>query len=98
MGRSISKTVFFLNLSILGAIVAFAVYQVPQPWRGILVVFLLLSVSIGWLVAGLLRHYYRYKTEMLSRPQRPAPQPRKKLPPSVRVVSAQSKGARHVIR
>ena len=97
MGRSVTKTIFFLNLSILGGILAFAIYQVPQPWRGALVVFLLLSVSVGWLVTGLVRHYYRYKTETAKRPRRPKPEPKNRKP-SIRVVRTHSKGARHVIR
>lgn len=53
------KGLFLMNLSIVGAILALAVYQVPQPWRGILVGWLLFLTPAAMFVLRLLRHHYQ---------------------------------------
>jgi hypothetical protein len=55
------KGLFLMNLSVVGVILALGVYQVPQPWRGILVAWLLFLASAGVFVLRLLRHHYQYR-------------------------------------
>ena len=55
------KGLFLMNLSVVGVILALGVYQVPQPWRGILVAWLLFLASAGVFILRLLRHHYQYR-------------------------------------
>ena len=106
MGRSPSRNLFLVNVTILAMVLAFAVYQVPQPWRGILVGWLLFLVSIGWFVLHVLKHHYQYKALQLSArrsaPQRDRPprrRPRHANREDLKVVLAQHSGrGRRVIR
>ncbi|MFP3895239.1 MAG: hypothetical protein ACLFV5_00155 [Anaerolineales bacterium] len=55
------KGLFLMNLSIVGIVLALAIYQVPQPWRGILVAWLLFLAPAGTFALRLLRHHYQYR-------------------------------------
>ncbi|MEA3408415.1 MAG: hypothetical protein U9R48_10125 [Chloroflexota bacterium] len=61
------KGLFLMNLGIVGILLALAVYQVPQPWRGILVAWLLFLASAGTFVLRLLAHHYQYRKLKLER-------------------------------
>ncbi|MBN1400776.1 MAG: hypothetical protein JXA74_08055 [Anaerolineae bacterium] len=104
MNGSAARGIFLVNLAVLGSILAFAVYQVPQPWRGVLVGWLLFLVTVGALVLRVLKHHYAYKTLQLTTKQ---PLPRGRAPrrratpdaPSLKVIRSDSFGAgRSVIR
>lgn len=64
------KGLFLMNLSIVGAILALAVYQVPQPWRGILVAWLLFLTPAGMFALRLLRHHYECKKLRIEQDQK----------------------------
>lgn len=55
------KTLFFVSLAFFGTVVALAVHQVAQPWRGVLVAWLLASVGLGNLLLRALKHYLAYR-------------------------------------
>ena len=61
MANSMAKILFLLNVSILGIIAALAAHQVPQPWRGILVGWLFVALTLGSLVVKVLKHYLAYR-------------------------------------
>ena len=105
MGRSLAKGIFFINLSIVGLVLSFAIYQVPQPWRGILVAWLLILASLGTFILRLIGHYYEYKALQLTtkKNNQPAKQaPKRKAPrraTKLRVIQPKpSRGGRHIIR
>ncbi len=64
------KGLFLMNLSVVGIIVALAVYQVPQPWRGILVAWLLFLAPAGTFVLRLLRHHYQCRKLKMEQDQK----------------------------
>lgn len=66
MGNSLTKALFFVDLSVIGAILALGVTQVPQPWRGVLVGWLFIGVTIGGFVLRILKHHYDYKSLKLT--------------------------------
>ncbi|MFO7918692.1 MAG: hypothetical protein R6V13_11480 [Anaerolineae bacterium] len=55
------KGLFLMNLCIVSIVLALAIYQVPQPWRGILVAWLLVLAPAGAFVLRLLGHHYQYR-------------------------------------
>ncbi len=95
---------FFITLAIGGVLLAVALHQVPQPWRGVLVVWLALAATLGVLVVKALKHYFAYKAAQVSAPQRkptrPRPEPtRHREFEGLRVVYSDTAGAgRHTIR
>ncbi len=107
MGQGGGKGVFLLALVILAAVLVLTVYQVPQPWRGILVGWLVFVATAGVFALRLLGHYYQYKSLQLttrqSAPGDPGPRagrrPRKGHEPSLKVVVSNAGGnGRHVLR
>ena len=56
-----AASTFFLSLSVLATVVALAVHQVPQPWRGVLVGWLLFLSTIGSLALRVVRHHYEFR-------------------------------------
>lgn len=102
--RPTGRGIFLLVLTLGGTLLTLGVYQVPQPWRGWLVAWLLFMGTLGVLILRFLRHYFQYKTvQIATRPQvahRTAPQKRA-LPSSdgLKVVMMDpSKGGRRVLR
>ena len=65
MDSSRAKGLFFVNLSVLGAVFALGIYQIPQPWRGALVAWLLVITSVGVFALKLAKHHYQYKSDLL---------------------------------
>lgn len=101
---STGKVFFLFSLAVLGSILAFGVSQVPQPWRGILVAWLLFLVTVGALALRILKHHYAYKALQLTTRQ---PLPRARTPrrrtdassPSLKIIRSDSLGSgRSVIR
>ena len=81
MSRSLSRGLFLLTLSVIGVVLAVAMYQVPQPWRGILIGWLLFFLSGGYFILRLLKHYFDYKSLKLTRqPMRQVTRSRPKRP------------------
>jgi hypothetical protein len=78
MDGSAASGVFFVNLAIIGGIVTVAVYQVPQPWRGILVALVLFMLTVGTFALRIIRHHYEYKSMLLSAKQPPTPAPHRR--------------------
>jgi len=68
------KAIFFICLTALSALLTVGLYQVPQPWRGILVGWLLFVVTLGAMILRLARHYFAYKSLQLTT-QRAGKQP-----------------------
>lgn len=56
MGRTSGAWVFFLNTGLIAVLLALAVYQVPQPWRGFLVGLLFIGLLIGFFALQALRY------------------------------------------
>lgn len=106
MNRSMAKGLFFLNLSVIGVVFVLAVYQVPQPWRGVLVGWLLFLVSAGSFALKLAKHHYEYKSLLLTakQPAQRRPSSRKsrkarRQSDSLKVIMSDAVGSgRHVIR
>lgn len=68
MANSAAKLLFLLNVALLGAIAAMAAHQVPQPWRGILVGWLFVALTLGSVFLRALRHYLQYRATRPSQP------------------------------
>lgn len=66
LGGAGAKGLFFLNLSVLGGLATLAMSQVPQPWRGIVVLWLVFALTGGVFVLRLVRHHYEYKEQQLT--------------------------------
>jgi len=73
MGHSFAKGAFMTALAIVAAVLVLAVYQVPQPWRGALVGWLLFMATGGFLVLRLAKHFCDYKALQLNARQSPRP-------------------------
>lgn len=55
--RSIGKGLYLLLVAVLAVAVSWAVWQVPQPWRGVLVLWIFGAATVGGLAALVLgRH------------------------------------------
>lgn len=99
-----ARLFFFAMLALGGVILAVALHQVPQPWRGVLVVWLALAATLGVLAVKVLKHYFAYKAAQASAPQRkpprPSPEPtRHREFEGLRVVYSDTAGnGRHTIR
>ena len=61
MSDAASAGTFFLSLSVVAIAAAFAIHQVPQPWRGVLVGWLLFLSTIGALALRAVRHHYEFR-------------------------------------
>jgi hypothetical protein len=101
------KAWFLILLSVAALALLLVVYQVPQPWRGYLVAWLLFMATAGTFVLRLVQHHYHYKALQLTSkqnghsvpppPRRPKPGP----PPTgaLKVVYSEQAGSgRHIIR
>ncbi len=79
MESSGAKRLFLSSLTLVAAILALGVYQVPQPWRGLLIGWLLLFLTLGSLIMRLVRHYFEFKALQLTTrgnaPRRAEPKP-----------------------
>lgn len=107
INRSLARTLFLIGIVALALMLVLAVYQVPQPWRGILVCWLLFLSTGGAFILRILKHYAQIKTAQAqqaathptnARPQ--APRERKPARASLQVVTSDSlRGAgRYTIR
>lgn len=102
----LAKGTFLTMLAVVGVILVLGIYQVPQPWRGLLVGWLLFVASAGTFILRLARHHYQYKSLQLTtrRPtEKPVIKRARKLEParldSLKVVMSESGGGgRRTIR
>jgi hypothetical protein len=105
---SSGKGIFLVSLTIVGVIIVLGVYQVPQPWRGLLVAWLLFMGTGGVFVLRVVRHLLAYKSLLIEhsatqgryaqgrRRDRSRSRPRKE---SLRVVRTDTMGTgRYVVR
>lgn len=65
------KGFFFAALGLFGTAIALAVAQVAQPWRGVLVAWLLASVALGNILLRALKHYLAHRTNAPRETNRP---------------------------
>ena len=99
MESSGAKRLFLSSLTVVAVILALSVYQVPQPWRGLLIGWLLLFLTLGSLIMRLVRHYFEYKALKLTArggaAQRQDPKPRRAAhsPRKLDVISGHSGSA-----
>lgn len=99
------KGTFLGWCTLLGVVLVFAVYQVPQPWRGVLVAWFLFLATAGVFALRVLKHYVDYRAQHLSlRATKRVTPPRRSLHGSsaksarLRVVTSASGGnGRHVL-
>ena len=92
------KGLYLLNLSVLGGLAALAVSQVPQPWRGIVVLWLVFALTGGVFLMRLVRHHYEYKKQQWATPRRErtrkrAPRRRSRASEALAVVKTDGRGA-----
>ena len=105
MSDSAAKGVFLVNMTILAIIVVLAVYQVPQPWRGYVVAWLLFMATAGLFALRVIRHHYAFKSLELQERGPSAPrrdergERRRERPTGLRVVRSATVGnGRTVLR
>lgn len=72
MFGSSAASMFLLSLSVVAIAAAFAIHQVPQPWRGVLVGWLLFLSTVGALALRVVRHHYEFRALKQQR-ENPAP-------------------------
>jgi hypothetical protein len=60
MTRGDARWRFLMLTAAIGVVLVLAVAQVPQPWRGVLVAWLIFGGSVGYLATRLARHYHAY--------------------------------------
>ena len=105
-GRTASGRGLFLWVLTVGAgVLAVGVYQVPQPWRGWLIGWLLFLFTLGVLILRFLRHYYQYKMVQMTRQgSNGVGQPPRRVQPVPRVenlkivVLKEARGGRYILR
>jgi hypothetical protein len=87
-----------------GVLLALGVYQVPQPWRGVLVAWLFVCGTLGWLVMRLVKHHYEFKAlqqrpgSRRTRRAAPAASPAPPRFEGLKVVRSNEAGGRYTIR
>ena len=67
---------FFLNVGLIAVFVTLGVYQVPQPWRGVLVALLLVGLTVGFFVLRVVGNHQNHEGSAGGRrrpPQRSLP-------------------------
>lgn len=102
MQRHTGRGLFAAMALTAGVLLALAVFQVPQPWRAILVAWLLVCATLGTLVVRLVRHHYEYKAQQQRRGgARPARAARQEPPAprfeGLKVVMSSEGGQRYTI-
>lgn len=98
------RGLFLWGLTVGAGVLAVGVYQVPQPWRGWLIGWLLFMGTLGLLILRFLRHYYQYRMAQLAQRKGPDAEPLVRSAPSVSrvddlqvVILDQSKGERFTL-
>ena len=72
MTRGMARGRFLILTAAIGVVLVLAVAQVPQPWRGVLVAWLIFGGSVGYLAARLARSYHAFVAAPPSRQPRAA--------------------------
>ncbi len=65
MSYGLAKGAFMTALAIVAVVLVLAIYQVPQPWRGILVGWVLFLATAGLFILRLAKHVCEYKALQL---------------------------------
>ena len=100
-----SRNAALAGAVVVAALVMLALFQVPQPWRGFLIGWVILLGSLGILVLHFVKHYFEYKAVKLKTkpsPQKPAREarrsPRARARDDLRVILSDTAGTgRHTI-
>jgi|YNPBryantNP2012_1023418.scaffolds.fasta_scaffold92186_1 hypothetical protein len=77
MSYGLAKGAFMTALAIVAVVLVLAIYQVPQPWRGILVGWVLFLATAGLFILRLAKHVCDYKALQWNARQLP----RREFPP-----------------
>ena len=80
MNRSLTRNIFLIGIVALALLLVLAIYEVPQPWRGMLVCWLLFLSTGGAFILRILRHYAQIKTAQAQRPAAQASSARPQVP------------------
>ncbi len=70
MARGMGRGRFLLLAAAVGAVLVLAVAQVPQPWRGVLVAWLIFGGSVGYVAVRLAHSYHAYRAAPPARQHR----------------------------
>lgn len=102
MTHATARWRFLILIAAIGAVLVLAVAQVPQPWRGILVTWLIVGGSVGYLAVRLTRHYHTYMVAPQVRRPRDTrlPRPQEAPPPraeSLKIVVSSTANGRRTI-
>lgn len=90
MSYGLAKGAFMTALAIVATVLVLAIYQVPQPWRGILVGWVLFLATAGLFILRLAKHLYDYKALQLNArqlPRRESPSRQHRRPTNTKVDS-----------
>lgn len=71
MSYGLAKGAFMTALAIVAVVLVLAIYQVPQPWRGLLVGWVLFLATAGLFILRLAKHLFDYKALQLNARQTP---------------------------
>jgi hypothetical protein len=104
-GSASGRGLYLLVLTLGAGVLTLGVYEVPQPWRGWLIGWLLFMCTLGVLILRFLRHYYQYKMVQLARREaNGANRPLRRARPTPRVENLEvvlldgGKGGRYILR
>jgi len=90
MTYGLAKGAFMTALAIVAVVLVLAIYQVPQPWRGILVGWVLFLATAGLFILRLAKHFCDYKALQLNArqlPRRNSPPRRSRRPDNPKIDS-----------
>jgi len=92
-----AKLIFLLNALLAGGLLSFGLAQVPQPWRGVLVAWLLFGASGALVLIRIVRGYLAYRAQ---RPPSRKRAPRERRPEmSLEIVGTRrGAGGRVIVR
>jgi hypothetical protein len=69
-----ARGVFLFSVSVIGSLAALGISQVPQPWRGYVVLWLIFALTIGAFIMRLVRQHHEYRKLRLAAPKQTQPQ------------------------
>ena len=94
MDRNLARGLFLVGIVIMASLLVLMLYQVPQPWRGILICWLLFLSTGGAFILRILRHYAQIRATRASRPtaeppvRQPTPSKGRPAMSSLRVITS----------
>jgi len=102
MTSTSARVAFLIAAAVVAAVLVLAIAQVPQPWRGVLVAWLMLGGTAGTFALRLVRHYRTYlgprlpKGQGADRGRRPERAPAASSPALRVIVSHSANGRRSI--